>query len=54
MNLREYEKALSYFLKFRRTGQFAPYIAACYGALGDHDHQTDFLKTIPSSGEEPE
>ena len=53
MNLREYEKALSYFLKFRQTGQFAPYIAECYGALGDYEHQTAFLKKIPSSGEKP-
>jgi anaerobic magnesium-protoporphyrin IX monomethyl ester cyclase len=35
MNLREYDKALSYFLKFRHSGQFAQYIAQCYEALGD-------------------
>ena len=39
MNLQEYDKALSYFLKFRHSGQFALYIARCYEALGDHENR---------------
>jgi anaerobic magnesium-protoporphyrin IX monomethyl ester cyclase len=53
MNLREYGKALSYFLKFHDSGQFAQYIAQCYEALGDHENQTAFLKKLRTPEEKP-
>jgi len=53
MNLRDYDRALSYFLKFRHSVQFAHYIAQCYEALGDHENQAAFLKKLRSPEVEP-
>jgi len=44
MNLKEYDKALSHFLKFQHSEESIYYILQCYEALGDHKNHTTFLK----------
>jgi len=52
MNLREYDKALSCFLKFQHSQEAVYYIAQCYEALGDSKNQSAFLKKLHSLQEE--
>ena len=44
MNLGEYEKALSYLLRFQDSKEVAFYIACCYRALGDHEREAFFRR----------
>ncbi len=53
MNLGEYEKALSCFLKFQHSKEFVYYISKCYEALGDHENRSLFLKSLSSLEENP-
>jgi tetratricopeptide (TPR) repeat protein len=48
MNLGEYTKALSIFLKFQHSQQTPPYIAQCYHALGEFEKETAILKKLDS------
>jgi len=48
MNLGEYDKALSCFLKFQHSRDFVYYIAQCYEALGDQENRSVFLKRLRS------
>lgn len=51
MNLRNYHKALSYFLKFQHSKECVYYIAQCYEALGDQKNHNTFLAKFRSSQE---
>jgi radical SAM superfamily enzyme YgiQ (UPF0313 family) len=44
MNLGEYDKALSYFLKFQDSKDAIYHIAGCYNALGDSEKESTFLR----------
>jgi len=44
MNLRKYDQALTYFLKFQNSEESVYYIPQCYDALGDHKNHSTFLK----------
>jgi len=44
MNLREYNKALVYFLKFQGSQEAIDNIATCYRALGDLGKEDEFLE----------
>lgn len=46
MNLKKYNKALRYFLKFQLSKQTLSYIANCYKALGDHEGESAYLKKL--------
>ncbi len=48
MNLREYEKALSCFLRFKHSKEAVYYIIQCYEALGDHQNHSTFLGKLRS------
>ncbi len=53
MNLGEYDRALSCFLKFQHSREFVFYITRCYEALGDHENHSVFLKRLRSLEENP-
>jgi tetratricopeptide (TPR) repeat protein len=44
MNLSQYDKALSYLLKFPDSEQTIPHIARCYHELGNFEKESVFLK----------
>ena len=46
MNLGEYAKALSIFLKFQDSQQTPSYIGQCYHALGEFEKETEILKKL--------
>jgi len=48
MNLRQYNKALSCFLKFQDSQEAVYYIVQCYEALGDNENRSAFLKKLRS------
>jgi len=48
MNLGEYAKALSFFLKFPDSRQVPDYMAQCYHALGEFEKETAILKQLGS------
>ncbi len=48
MNLRQYAKALSYFLKFQDSKEAICYIANCYSALGDLEKESVFARKFHS------
>jgi tetratricopeptide (TPR) repeat protein len=48
MNLGEYAKALSSFLKFQDSQEAHYYIAQCYHALGEFEKETAILKKLDS------
>jgi hypothetical protein len=48
MNLRQYDKALSCFLKFQDSQETVYYIVQCYEALGDSENRSAFLKKLRS------
>ena len=48
LNLRQYDKALSCFLKFQDSQEAVYYIVQCYEALGDDENRSAFLKKLRS------
>ncbi len=44
LNLRDPGRALPFFLKFRRSKEAGPYIAACYEALGDKQRASGYRR----------
>ena len=48
MNLGEYARALSSFLKFQDSQETAYYIAQCYHALGEFEKESAILKKLDS------
>jgi radical SAM superfamily enzyme YgiQ (UPF0313 family) len=46
LNLGEYAKALSFFLKFQGSQQVPVYMAQCYHALGEFEKETAILKKL--------
>jgi len=52
MNHKEYDKALSCFLKFQYSKEAVYYTVGCYEALGDAENQATFLEKLRSLQEE--
>ncbi len=52
MNIRQYDKALSYFLKFQDSKEAVYYLIQCYEALGDQKNRSAFQKKLRSLQEE--
>jgi len=52
MNHKEYDKALSCFLKFQYSKEAVYYTVRCYEALGDAENQATFLEKLRSLQEE--
>lgn len=48
MNLRQYSKALSYFLKFQDSKEVICHIANCYSALGNLEKESVFARKLHS------
>jgi hypothetical protein len=53
MNLRDYNNALKYLLKFQDSEQTSLHIARCYGALGDGQKEQEFLEKGGEGAERP-